>query len=133
MSATLRSISLAALAALFATGCFSVSHKLPPHAYFGRLPSPTAAGETRAGFERSAMKNWLIAGLVPWSSFSSDDLLEQGAPGVLRYENLEVTTEFNALDTLIWIVPGQFYGYYVWAPRHITVKGDAVRSGAAAR
>lgn len=133
MRSTPRSVVVTALFAIAATGCFSVSHKLPPHAYFGKLPTQTAAGETRAGFERSAMKNWLIAGLIPWSSFSSDDLLEQGAPGVLRYEDLEVTTQFTALDTLIWIVPGQFYGYYVWAPRHITVKGEAVRSGAAAR
>jgi hypothetical protein len=133
MKPAILSVGLTALLALTATGCFSVSHKLPPHAYFGKLPTQTAAAETRAGFERSAMKNWLIAGLIPWSSFSSDDLLEKGAPGVLRFENLEVTTQFTALDTLIWIVPGQFYGYYVWAPRHITVKGEAVRSGAATR
>ena len=123
-------VALACVLALAATACFSVDHKLPPHAYFGTLPA--SGSETHVRFERSAMKNWLLAGLVPWSSFSSDDLLAQNGP-VLRYENLEVDAEFNAIDTILWIVPGQFYGYYVWAPRHITVKGDEVRSGTAAR
>jgi hypothetical protein len=113
-------------------GCFTVKHRLPPHSYFGKLPS--TSGETVQTFSDSAMKNWLLAGLVPWSSFSSDDLLaEQGGAGALRYQALEVETRFDALDTLIWIVPGQFYGYYVWAPRHITVSGQAVRSGASSR
>ncbi len=124
--------ALAGLCAVALSACFSVPHKLPPHAYFGKLPAATA-GENRARFERSAMKNWLLAGLVPWSRFSSKDLLDESGPGVVRYENLVVETEFNALDTLIWIVPGQFYGYYVWAPRHITVKGDEIRGGAAAK
>ena len=131
MNQTLRSLALVGLCGLVATGCFSVSHKLPPHAYFGKLPP--AATETTSRFERSAMKNWLLAGLIPWSTYSSDDLLEESAPGVLRYENLEVMTEFNWMDTVIWIVPGQFYGYYAWAPRHITVTGDEVRSGTASR
>jgi hypothetical protein len=96
------------------------------------LQPADSPGEPIVRFERSAMKNWLLAGLVPWSSFSSDDLLAENGP-VLRYENLQVETEFNAIDTILWIVPGQFYGYYVWAPRHITVTGDEVRSGAAAR
>ena len=124
-------IVLIVACALAASGCFSVSHKLPPHAYFGKLPK--APTETSTSFERSAMKNWLLAGLVPWSRFSSDDLLEESASGVLRYENLEVETEFNWIDTVAWIVPGQFYGYYVWAPRHITVTGDEIRSGTAQR
>jgi hypothetical protein len=123
--------ALVGLCAFVASGCFSVSHKLPPHAYFGKLPA--AAGETSSGFERSAMKNWLLAGLVPWSRFSSDDLLAESASGVVRYENLAVETEFNWIDTVAWVVPGQFYGYYVWAPRHITVTGDEVRNGTASR
>jgi hypothetical protein len=129
MTKLLRTAVTAALA-LGATGCFSVDYKLPPHAYFGTLPR--SASETHAPFERSAMKNWLLAGLLPWSRFSSNDLLAEGGP-VLRYENLQVETEFDAIDTILWIVPGQFYGYYVWAPRHITVKGDEIRSGSAAR
>lgn len=128
MSKALSRIALLGFCAFAATGCFSVSHKLPPHAYFGKLPkSPT---ETSTDFERSAMKNWLLAGFIPWSRYSSDDLLASSAAGVLRYENLEVKTEFNWIDIVAWIVPGQFYGYYVWAPRHITVKGDEIRSGA---
>ena len=127
----LRALACAAFA-LVLGGCFTVNYKLPPHTYFGKLPA--TSGETVQTFSDSAMKNWLLAGLVPWSSFSSDDLLaEQGGAGALRYQALEVETRFDALDTLIWIVPGQFYGYYVWAPRHITVTGEAVRSGASAR
>lgn len=129
MSPLLSRIALVAACALAASGCFSVSHKLPPHAYFGKLPK--APTETSTEFERSAMKNWLAAGLIPWSRFSSDDLLAESPSGVLRYENLEVKTEFNWMDTVIWIVPGQFYGYYVWAPRHITVTGEEIRSGTA--
>lgn len=131
MKPMLQRFALLGLCSVAATGCFSVTHKLPPHAYFGKLP--TSAAETRTPFERSRMKNWLLAGLIPWSSYSSDDVLAEGGNAPLRYENLEVETEFNAIDTIIWIVPGQFYGYYVWAPRHITVKGDEVRSGTASR
>ena len=129
MSALPSRAALFGLCALVASGCFSVSHKLPPHAYFGTLPK--TATETSTRFERSAMKNWLAAGLIPWSRFSSDDLLAESGSGVLRYEQLRVKTEFNWLDTVAWVVPGQFYGYYVWAPRHITVTGEEVRSGAA--
>jgi hypothetical protein len=131
MNQTLRSLALVGLCGLVATGCFSVSHKLPPHAYFGKLPA--AAGETEARFERSAMKNWLLAGLVPWSSFSSDDLLAQSGAGVVRYENLVVETQFDAIDTIYWFTASWVYLYYAWAPRHITVTGDEVRSGAAAK
>jgi hypothetical protein len=129
MTGHLSRTALLGLVALAATGCFSVSHKLPPHTYFGTLPK--APTETSTDFERSAMKNWLLAGLIPWSRYSSDDLLAEGGSGVLRYENLEVKTEFNWIDTVAWIVPGQFYGYYVWAPRHITVTGAEIRSGTA--
>jgi hypothetical protein len=129
MSALVSRAALLGLCALAATGCFSVSHKLPPHAYFGTLPKQAA--ETSTSFERSAMKNWLAAGLIPWSRFSSDSLLAEGGSDVIRYEHLQVKTEFNWLDTVVWIVPGQFYGYYVWAPRHITVTGEEIRSGAA--
>ena len=129
-SAVVRALVTASLACALA-GCFTVTHHLPPHSYFGKLP-PTA-GETVQPFQDSAMKNWLLAGLLPWSRFATNDLLAEQGAGPLRYQNLEVETEFTALDTLIWIVPGQFYGYYVWAPRHIKVTGEAVRSGAAAR
>ncbi len=126
-----RSLAAASLAFALA-GCFTVRHQLPPHSYFGKLPS--SGGETVQHFHDSAMKNWLLAGLIPWSGYATDDLLaEQGRVGPLRYQDLEVETKFTALDTLIWIVPGQFYGYYVWAPRHITVTGEAVRAGAVAR
>ena len=131
MNAVRIPILLLSLCAVLSTGCFSVKHRLPPHAYFGTLPA--APGEQSSHFERSAMKNWLLAGLVPWSRFSSDNLLAESGAGVIRYENLVVETRFNVVDTIVWIVPGQFYGYYVWAPRHVSVTGDEVRSGVAGR
>jgi hypothetical protein len=132
MSRRLRLAFLLPLVALASTGCFTVRHQLPPHSYFGTLP--TQSGETTRHFSDDAMKNWLLAGLFPWSGFATDDLLARNsAAGAVRYQNLEVETQFTALDTLIWIVPGQFYGYYVWAPRHIKVTGDEIRGGAAAR
>ncbi len=131
MSRLRSSAVLAALCAVLSAGCFNVNHRLPPHAYFGTLPA--SPGETSTRFERSAMKNWLLAGLFPWSRFSSDNLLAESASGVIRYENLAVETRFSVIDTIIWLVPGQFYGYYVWAPRHVSVSGDEVRNGVARR
>lgn len=131
MNTTRLHIVLLGLCASLSAGCFSVNHKLPPHAYFGKLPA--ASNETSSPFERSAMKNWLLAGLIPWSSFSSDDLLAESGSGVLRYENLAVETRFNAIDTIYWFTASWIYTYYAWAPRHIAVTGDEVRSGIAQR
>ena len=82
MNAVRIPILLLSLCAVLSTGCFSVKHRLPPHAYFGTLPA--APGEHASHFERSAMKNWLLAGLVPWSRFSSDDLLAESGAGTFE-------------------------------------------------
>jgi hypothetical protein len=113
-----------ALALLAATGCmFRVRHELPPNAYFGRMPA--RANERVWSFENHGMKNWALAGLVPYSSWSTDDLLPHD-PKVTRLENLTVQTQFSTWDTVVWVVPGFAYGYYLWAPRTITVRGARV-------
>ena len=118
------------LALLSAPGCmFRVRHELPPNAYFGRLPA--SADERVTSFEEHGMKNWALAGLVPYSSFSTDDLLPHDR-ATARIENLDVQTQFSTVDTIVWVIPGFAYGYYLWAPRTITVRGARVTTTDAA-
>jgi hypothetical protein len=128
MTSTGTHIAAAALAILFlASGCLhSVRHELPEHTYFGQLPA--AEGERRVAFEDSGMKNWALAGLLPYSSWSSSNMLAE-RNGAKRVENLEIETRFGRIDTIVWVVPGFFYGYYVWAPRTVSVSGTKVSEG----
>lgn len=107
-----------------ASGCFTVEYRLPPHTYFGKLPAQP--GETARDFDREAMKNWFLAGLFPWSKFSAEDLMARDGH-TKRIESVELETRFSKLDTLIWFIPGQVYGYYVWAPRTLRVRGREIR------
>jgi hypothetical protein len=109
--------------ALGTSACFTVEHRLPPHAYFGRLPAQR--GERAREFDRQAMKNWYLAGLGAWSRFSMDDL-EPTGDGVRRIEALELETRFAPRDVLVWVIPGQFYGYYFWAPRTLRIRGHEI-------
>jgi hypothetical protein len=119
-----------AVALAAAPGCmFRVRHELPPNTYFGHLPS--SADERSTAFEAHGMKNWALAGLVPYSSWSTDDLL-QPPRGTTRIENLSVQTQFSTIDTIVWVIPGFAYGYYLWAPRTITVRGARVTATDAA-
>jgi hypothetical protein len=120
----MKSRALLAILALGASGCFTVEYRLPPHTYFGQLPA--RSDEKAVDFDREAMKNWFLAGLFPWSKFSSDDLIAPDAR-VHRIESLELETRFSGLDTLVWVIPGQFYGYYLWAPRTLRVRGREIR------
>lgn len=117
---------LAAATALLLSGClFTAKHELPPNAVFGKLPRGPAAKVEH--FEDDSMKNWALAGLVPYSGFSSRDLLaKQTSTPDARVENLEIETRFGTLDTIVWVVPGFFYGYYLWAPRTVAVRGTRV-------
>jgi hypothetical protein len=115
-------LRLALVAAL--AGCFTVEHRLPPHSYFGQLPPQP--GETSTELDRHAMKNWYLAGLGSWSDFSDADLVETG-PGVRRIESLELETRFAPLDVLVWVIPGQVYGYYLWAPRTLRIRGREIQ------
>ena len=123
-SRTARSTLLAVALALATGGCFTVEHRLPPHSFFGRLPSQP--GETAREFDRQAMKNWGLAGLFAWSDFSTDDLAATGG-SVRRIESLELETRFSKLDMLIWVIPGQVYGYYAWAPRTLRIRGREIQ------
>lgn len=120
----LRSAPILAVVALIASGCmFKVNHVLPPHTYMGRAPA--GDGGMKRDFDRQGMKNWALAGLVPYTRWGTGDLL-RSAGAVSRIEDLEVETRFSVVDTIVWVVPGFFYGYYVWAPRTIRVKGTEV-------
>ncbi|MCP4006026.1 MAG: hypothetical protein GY725_17710 [bacterium] len=118
-------IALGLAIAGLCSGCmFKVSHELPPKTYFGKLPNAPAATEQK--FERQGHKNWWLAGLVPYSDWGTRDLLASSS-GVQRIEDLEIETTFDTFDTIVWVIPGFAYGYYLWAPRSIKVKGVEVR------
>jgi hypothetical protein len=114
--------AFAAGLALALTGCFTMNHTFPPNTQFGRRPDG-AVGVRPAADE--GMKNYLLSGLLPWTSFGTKDLAENPGPG-RQLADVEVETKFNWLDIVIWIVPGQYYGYYVWAPRHVGYKAVVI-------
>lgn len=119
--------ALAALLLLPLAGCmFSMEHRFPEGTRFDRERDVRVVQRV----DDSRMKNYLLAGLLPWTRFGTKDIAKQ--PGDGRHlTGTEVETTFNALDTVIWVVPGFFYGYYVWAPRHVGVKADVVQEGEA--
>ncbi len=110
---------------MLCSGCFTVEHQLPKGSYFGKLP--TRSGERVQSFDEEAHKNWFLAGLFPYSSFSVEDLAPQDAPPA-RIQNLAVETRFSEFDVFISVIPGAFYGYYLWAPRTIRIQGQQVRT-----
>jgi len=120
----------AMLAVLLTTGCFSVKHTLPAGAYFGTPPKPRSGSGTP--FQVESMKNWFLSGLVPYTSYTTSNLLERQlgskANGPLQIREIE--TVFTPLDFAISIVPGVLYGYYIWAPRSIKVSGSEMPAGA---
>jgi hypothetical protein len=115
-----------ALLALLATGLpgcmFRMTHELPLTAQFHREFPP---GARRQAFRESGMKNYFLAGIGPYSGFGTKDLVEHrfGERAAGHLTGVAIETRFDALDTLIWVVPGFFYGYYLWAPRHVQVEG----------
>ncbi len=114
------SLSALLVLAVVNSACFSIKHyDLPMDAYFNH----EEVGNAKVSrFEETRMKNFLLSGLFPYSRFGAKDIVE-AAPG-RKISGLEITTEFNALDVFVTLIPGMAYGYYVWAPRHITVKGQ---------
>ena len=131
--ATRTARALALACALLTSGClFTAKHELPPNAVFGKLPHQRGARLER--FEDSSMKNWALIGFVPYSRWGSRNLIANNAFGrTTRVENLEIETRFGTLDTIIWVVPGFFYGYYIWAPRTVAVRGTRVDEAPEAR
>jgi hypothetical protein len=111
--------------ALGSMGCFSLQHELPANAYFGTLPG--GAAPPGIPFDRTARKNWALSGLIPYSRWSTSDLLaaEPSVPTAGSVQIREIETVFAPFDVAITIFPGSFYGYYFWATRTIHVSGVA--------
>ena len=117
---------LALAIAIGSAGCFSLQHELPPNAYFGTLPRG-ATGGTGVTFDDQTFKNWALAGLLPYTSWSTSQLLAE-QPAVRDAKSIqirEIETVFSPFDVAVSIVPGAFYGYYVWATRTVHVTGIA--------
>lgn len=109
-------------------GClYQMKHEFPDGTYFNRQRDATVTRK----IDDSQMKNYLLAGLAPWSDFGSKDLVDVSAHEE-HLSGVKVETTFNVLDTIIWVVPGFAYGIYVWAPRHVGVKGDVIEGKVAA-
>lgn len=127
----LRRLAAGAAAVALTSGCmFQMNHRFPPNTVFEAASAESgAAPPTLKSFEESGMKNYFLAGLVPYTRFGTKDLAEAPRAGQ-RLAVSEVETTFNALDTLIWVVPGFFYGYYVWAPRHVGMTARYVATDA---
>jgi hypothetical protein len=118
---------LALLLSVPLSGClFYMNHELPPNTRFGG----TAERGARAQLvESSKLKPYLLAGLLPYPGFATKDMLAPPRKGT-HLSNVEIETRFNWFDTIVWVVPGFFYGYYVFAPRHATVRGRYVQGEA---
>ena len=76
---------------------------------------------------RKTDRNYLLSGLVPYTSFGTKDLAKDPGPGK-QLADVEIETQFNWFDFVVSIVPGLYYGYYVWAPRHVGYKAVVVES-----
>ncbi|HVH04827.1 MAG TPA: hypothetical protein VNE71_02375 [Myxococcota bacterium] len=109
--------------ALPLSGClFYMNHELPPNTTFGgRVEKGTHVQHA----ENSKLKPYLLAGLLPYPFFPTKDMLKAPPQGK-HLTNVAIETQFNWFDTIIWVVPGFFYGYYVFAPRHAKVTGNYV-------
>jgi hypothetical protein len=119
----LRAALVAALS-LTLSACFTMNHSFPPNTQFGRRPEG-AVGVRSVG--DAGMKNYLLSGLVPYTSFGTKDLAKD--PGAGRaLADVQIETQFNWFDFVVSIVPGLYYGYYVWAPRHVGYKAVVVES-----
>jgi hypothetical protein len=114
---------LVALLSLQLSGClFYMNHELPPNTTFGGRAEKGARVQPS---ENSKLKPYLLAGLLPYPFFPTKDMLPPPRHGQ-HLANVEIETQFNWFDTIVWVVPGFFYGYYVFAPRHATVRGNYV-------
>jgi hypothetical protein len=117
----LRAAAVAVLS-LSLSACFTMKHSFPPNTQFGHRPDRAVSVEPVAA---KGMKNYLLSGLVPYSSFGTKDLAEDPGPG-RRLADVEIETQFNWFDFVVSIVPGLYYGYYVWAPRHVGYEGVVI-------
>jgi len=116
--------ALVAALSLALSACFTMNHTFPPDTQFGRRPAG-ATGVRSVG--EKGMKNYLLSGLVPYTSFGTKDLAKDPGPG-RHLTDVEIETQFNWFDFVVSIVPGLYYGYYIWAPRHVGYKAVVVES-----
>jgi hypothetical protein len=117
--------ALAATLALALTGCFTMHHKFPPNTQFGRRPDGVV--DVRPVADKR-MKNYLLSGLFPYSSFGTKDMAKDPGEG-RELADVEIESQFNAFDFIVTLVPGACcYGYYIWAPRHVGYQGMVVES-----
>ena len=117
--------ALAAALSLALSGCFTMNHTFPPNTQFGRRPEG-AVGIRPTG--DTAMKNYLLSGLFPWSRFGTKDMAKDPGPG-RQLADVEVETQFNTFDFIVTLVPGACcYGYYIWAPRHVGFKAVVIEN-----
>lgn len=116
-------ILLVATLSLQLTGClFYMNHELPPNTTFGGHVEHAKRVQPA---ENSKLKPYLLAGLLPYPGFPAKNLLAPPHHGQ-HLANVSIETTFNWFDTIVWVVPGFFYGYYVFAPRHAIVRGNYV-------
>jgi hypothetical protein len=114
--------ALAAGLSVALSGCFTMNHTFPPNTQFGQRPG----GAVSVGkVEDKGMKNYLLSGLLPYTSFGTKDLAKDPGPG-RQLADVQIETQFNWFDFVVSIVPGLYYGYYVWAPRHVGVEGVVI-------
>jgi hypothetical protein len=123
MKRAVRTLGVVFLAASVSGCFFKANHNLPPRSYFGHLPR--SEEERTRPFEKHGMKNWAVNGLVSYSGWGAKDLIST-SPAVRRVEDLAIETRFSAIDTVVWVIPGFFWGYVFWAPRTIEVEGNRV-------
>jgi len=118
--------ALVAALSLALSACFTMNHTFPPNTQFGHRPE-RAVGVHAVGDK--GMKNYLLSGLLPYTSFGTKDLAKDPGPG-RQLADVEIETQFNWFDFIVSIVPGLYYGYYVWAPRHVGFEGVVVENDA---
>ena len=114
--------ALAAVLCVGLSGCFTMTHTFPPNTQFGHRPDGAVSVEK---VQDSGMKNYLLSGLLPYTSFGTKDLAKDPGPG-RELADVQIETQFNWFDFIISIVPGLYYGYYVWAPRHVGYQGVVI-------
>jgi hypothetical protein len=107
---------------LAVSGCFTMTHRFPPNTQFGHRPDGAVSV---AKVEDKGMKNYLLSGLFAYTSFGTKDLAKDPGPG-RELADVEIETQFNWFDFVVSIVPGLYYGYYVWAPRHVGYQGVVI-------
>ncbi len=118
--------ALAVLLSVALSGCFTMTHTFPPNTQFGHRPDGSVSVKH---VEDYGMKNYLLSGFLPWTSFGTKNLAKDPGPG-RELADVEIMTRFNWFDFIISIVPGLYYGYYVWAPRHVYFEGTVIEHDA---